>query len=181
MSTEERITAIERRLARYQRISWLALACLGLVVLLGMEGGCSGSGTVRAQRFILVDSAGNELGEWRVDGSSSRLDMRSGEEGRGLYVAVDNSPDGLTGVALYGHGNRATLGIYENSPGVGGRAALDRGNNDERAKIMAGNGLAPKLVLKQEAQVRVRAEAAETRSSVAVVGSQQQTLEVPPP
>ncbi len=136
-------------------------------------------GTVRAQRFVLVDANGNELGEWRVDGSAPRLDMRSADQGRGVYVAVDRSPGGLTGIAMHGHGNRAILSTFKNDPGVGGQARLDLGNNDERAKIEAGDDHAPKLLLEQEGQVR--ALAAESKSSFAVIIGQKETLGVPSP
>ena len=101
---------IDSRLAALERSAWRwRAACVALAVLacsLGMQTVGAPAGTVRATRFVLVDSSGAEVGSWApsLDGSTLAVGSPDAYVGisadsvlRAVYVKTTEGVRAFTG------------------------------------------------------------------------------------
>ena len=181
MSIEQRVTSIERQLKIYKcAAAFFAALCLASVFSNELIRGKDDPNVVRANRFVLVSGDGKELGEWNADNSAPRLEMRSPDRKRGVYLSVGNDPQEITTMGVFGNGNLAALSTIKNNAAPGGYGHLRIGNNNEAAIISAGNNLSPVFNLQQAGQVRVQAIAHPSVSTVRVrLNNQEKKLELP--
>jgi hypothetical protein len=181
MPPEDQLEKVQRQVRECRVVLILALVCIGLTIGAVIAYQRSSSNvTIRAERFVLVDVEGRELGEWWVNGFAPRLDMRAASGSRGLYLHVDDDSPEATGLSIFGHGNRVSLRTLKTSSGNGGMAELQIGKIDDYADIVAGEDLAPALRLHQDGEARVRAVAHTNSSSIDVIlGGDTKTMALP--
>lgn len=112
----KRLDALETSIRQYRRgtLAVLLLAIAGVCLALGGEG----TDTVRAKRFVLLDSEGREKGEWTTEyegAAAMNLKDKHGKLRIQIHTAMGSTADsGTAGVFLLDKNRtRAQFAIFE--------------------------------------------------------------------
>lgn len=183
MTIEQRVEKLERQNRVYKRAGLTVFVLATVIVSMGARRWCSTMCTVRANRFVLTDSCGNERGELtlfnnepllRLYGSGADENKRplvslgiSSANHRPAYLSLlsENRKTRVSLQAREQHANASVWGI---------------GDPIQYSEIIAGPDSAPGLRVTFDGQTRVHAIAQPNKSEVLVrIGDQTDDLAVP--
>ncbi len=188
MTTDQRLASLEQQVRLFKRTTIVLLAVSAVVVFSGAKRWsrwCSETsttpGTVYAQRFVLVDSAGNERGDLHLVENEPLLELYGSGGERGSLVQLGVSPNNQRPAILGLHSNGRTTRVnLEAAEQYVHARVWGNGTPLRYAELKAGPDTAPGLSINWGTNVNLHARAFGSRSEVLVrAGNQEKKLVVP--
>jgi hypothetical protein len=150
----QRLHRVERAQRWWQVGGLMAVAVLGLVVVLGAAGHREviRAEEVRAQRFVLVDDDDKPRAIWHISEKGTSLFLF--DEARIPRVGLSVGQDGIAGLAVHDRARRLRLVLITYADGRSQLGLLDDGERPRVIVDLDRDGIATLKMMEQEGTVR---------------------------
>jgi len=168
MTPEQRLERIERQLKFYKMTVLLFGGIVCFAVFSGMR--AVNQNCVSANKFVLVDGCGNEVGVWEANEARSHLTMRSSDTTYGVGLSVNNGRGQQASIMTFRKDNFVNIMTKTGAKPESGIGIIHCKASNENKEIIIKNGTFsdPSLIFRRKKENRVEAVAGTNKSFLTV-------------